>query len=79
MGMVGSDAVRVGIWQGEGLKYARKMHEGRYNLGPGSRAKQASAGVEVGRKYLDRAYDENRDAVDRQLAEIGAEVERAFA
>ena len=37
--------------------YAMKMHEGEYKLGKRSRAK-ASAGHEVGPKYLERAVDE---------------------
>lgn len=33
-------------------KYAIKMHEEDYNLGPGSVAKQARVGVEVGKGYI---------------------------
>ena len=39
--------------------YAMAMHEWNYNLGPKSAAKQSASGVTVGRKYLERALDEN--------------------
>lgn len=40
--------------------YALYMHERDYKLGPTSEAKQARVGVVVGRKYLERAFYENR-------------------
>ena len=40
-----------------GAAYALAMHEDQYQLGEKSLAKQASAGVEVGRKYLTRGAE----------------------
>lgn len=40
-----------------GAAYAIAMHEDQYQLGEKSQAKQASAGVEVGRKYLTRGVE----------------------
>jgi len=42
-------------------KYALKMHEAFYNLGEKSIQKQTKTGVQVGRKYMDRALQENED------------------
>jgi hypothetical protein len=42
--------------------YALYMHENIYNLGKRSQEKQASVDVTVGRKYLERALDENARA-----------------
>ncbi len=39
-------------------RYAERMHEGIYNLGPNSLKKQAGQQRLVGRKYLQRASDE---------------------
>lgn len=46
-------------------KYAIWTHEGDYNLGPNSRAKQAKseAGIVVGRKYITRAILENQKTI----------------
>ena len=41
--------------------YAIKMHEGTYNLGPGSVAKQIRVGKTVGRKFITRALDNKRE------------------
>jgi HK97 gp10 family phage protein len=38
--------------------YAMQMHEGTYNLGPRSQAKDSAVGGGVGRKFLERAVDE---------------------
>ena len=46
--------------------YAVRMHEGVYNLGKKSLQKQ-SAGVIVGRKYLERAADDLGDEIARQV------------
>lgn len=60
--------------------YAIRMHEGVYKLGELSREKQMSLpGVKVGRKYIERAVDDNieeterdiRKAVDKALQGIG--------
>ena len=42
--------------------YAIPMHEGHYNLGLDSKRKEASVGVKVGRKFLERAMTENEKA-----------------
>lgn len=42
--------------------YAVYMHEWTYNLGPRSAEKQAGSSVTVGRKFLERALDENARA-----------------
>ena len=46
-------------------KYAIWTHEGDYNLGPNSQAKQgkSEAGIVVGRKYITRAILENMETV----------------
>lgn len=41
--------------------YAIEMHEGEYNLGPLSLAKQAKVGVRVGRKFITRAIEDSRE------------------
>jgi hypothetical protein len=43
--------------------YAMYMHEMKYNLGERSQQKQAGSKVAVGRKYLQRALDENARAL----------------
>ena len=43
--------------------YALAMHEWRYNLGPKSRKKQANSDVRIGRKYMQRAFNESARAV----------------
>lgn len=46
--------------------YAEMMHEGEYDLGPRSEAKQsANPGVIVGPKFLERAIDELEDDIQR--------------
>ena len=42
--------------------YALHMHESNYNLGPESKQKDAAVNVDVGRKYMERALEENRRA-----------------
>lgn len=41
--------------------YAIPMHEGDYNLGPLSQAKQAKLGVRVGNKFITRAIDDSQE------------------
>lgn len=43
--------------------YAVAMHEGFYQLGKNSLAKQAKTGKVAGRKYLTRAIDDNRPRI----------------
>lgn len=43
--------------------YGPHMHEGDYNLGELSLAKQAKIGKVVGKKFITRAIDENRDEI----------------
>lgn len=47
-----------------GVEYAGYMHEGSYNLGPGSQAKQGGARFRIGRKFLSRALQYIRDDYD---------------
>ena len=51
--------VDVGVMMGNALKYAQTIHDGKYKLGPGSRAK----GAQVGPKFIDRAYEDNEAKV----------------
>ena len=52
-------------------RYAMIMHEAVYNLGPDSEAKQAAnPGVLVGRKYLERAYDERAPHIVNDLIQV---------
>ncbi|CAB4122127.1 Bacteriophage HK97-gp10, putative tail-component [uncultured Caudovirales phage] len=51
-------------------EYAMRMHEGSYNLGEKSLAKQAGLGVTVGPKYLERAADDTTsETVSSMLSE----------
>ena len=43
--------------------YAVWLHEGDYNLGANSLAKQKKTGCVVGAKYITRAIDENRERI----------------
>ncbi len=43
--------------------YAIPMHEGDYNLGEGSLAKQSRVGKQVGKGYITRAIDDNRTKI----------------
>lgn len=43
--------------------YAVWLHEGDYNLGPNSLAKQGKTGCAVGPKYITRAIEENRKKI----------------
>ena len=56
---MGRDYVDVGVMSGNARKYAEKIHDGKYKLGSGSKAK----GAGVGPKFLDRAYEENEGKV----------------
>jgi len=49
-------------------KYAVRMHEGTYKLGANSQSKQGKVPVVVGRKYITRAIDENREEIGRVIA-----------
>ena len=46
-------------------EYAIKMHEDNYNLGPNSIGKQAQTGQTVGRKFITRALDEEKDTMKK--------------
>lgn len=43
--------------------YAIWMHEGEYNLGENSQAKQGKTGCTVGPKYITRAINENKERI----------------
>lgn len=55
--------------RGQLSRYAIRMHEGEYSLGPKSAAKDAGRGV-VGRGYLERAADETEEQV-KELVQKG--------
>ena len=44
-------------------EYAIPMHENNYFIGVNSERKQQKTGKKVGRKYISRAIDENRDRI----------------
>lgn len=48
---------------GASSKYAIKMHEGVYNIGWRSREKQSKTGQVVGRRFMVRALDDNREKI----------------
>jgi hypothetical protein len=51
-------------------EYAMQMHEGQYNLGDKSRAKQAAdAGAIVGNKFLERAVDKIGPSLTRKVSD----------
>jgi len=50
-------------------QYALIMHEAEYNLGPKSLAKQAGSGRPVGRKYLERAFNEREPHLNPAIKE----------
>ena len=47
-------------------RYAKIMHEGKYNLGKKSSAK----GGDVGRLYIKRAIDDNEDKIQEQFRTV---------
>lgn len=55
--------------------YVLRIHEGEYNLGPNSKAKQAGTDRVVGRKFLERAFEERIDdlisAISKVLGRFG--------
>ncbi len=53
----------------QAASYAVRMHEGTYNLGAGSVAKQQRVGKQVGRKFITRALDNKRDRI-RKIIEF---------
>ena len=67
----GMDYVDVGVMTGSALAYADAIHNGQgkswQNIGPGSRAK--SGGAKVGGKFIDRAYDDNKNEIDKKFEE----------
>jgi len=75
--------VIVGIVQGTALQYANKIHNERFKedgwhyLGKQSRAKNVDGTARVGEKFIDRAYDENKDEIDSKFEKgINAEVKQ---
>jgi hypothetical protein len=44
-------------------EYAIATHENDYNIGADSQKKQQKTGKKVGKKYITRALDENRDRI----------------
>ena len=65
----GRDYVAIGVYDSENpevAKYAGYIHYGIYKLGPGSVAK----GGNVGRLYIKRAIEDNRDNITNQINKI---------
>ena len=61
-------------YSGGNFNYALKMHEGDYNLGPGSRAKPGTEGMSgrhynVGNKYLQRPLEGEKEAYTNHIKE----------
>ena len=59
---------------GGNYNYAIRMHEGDYNLGPGSRAKPGTEGMsgrhyDVGNKYLQRPLEGEKEAYTNHIKE----------
>jgi len=61
--VIGAGYVDVGVLFGEGQKYGARRNYDKYNLGPGSIAKNAITSVDVGRLFVERGYEENEDEV----------------
>ena len=66
-------------YSGGNYNYAMKMHEGDYNLGPGSQAKPGTEGMsgrhyDVGNKYLQRPLEGETEAYAKHIKD---EVTRA--
>jgi hypothetical protein len=58
-------------------QYAARMHEGFYDLGMRSQAKENRLGVIVGRKYLARAMKEEKPQIEAEMrAAVKATIER---
>jgi len=55
------------IFIGSKAPYAIYLHEGEYNLGKKSRRKQLSQTVTVGRKFMERAFNENKQKYIRWI------------
>ena len=58
----------------EGFDYGLEMHEGTYNLGPRSRAKQGgnskfAGSVPVGRKYAERTVEQGMENYQQYIAD----------
>ena len=47
--------------------YAVAMHEGRYNLGELSEAKQSAGSVVVGRRFISRALEDNQSRIVKSI------------
>ena len=65
----GNDYVDVGIMSGSARDYADVIHnkfgQSWHRIGPGSTAQ--STGETIGAKFIDRAYDDNKDEIDNQF------------
>lgn len=61
--------VSVGGDGGPADDHVLPMHEGTYNLGPGSAQKAALSGKVVGRKFLERAFNEQAPKITAAVNE----------
>lgn len=66
---IGRDKVEIEVYvEGQKNDYDVIMHEGTYNLGKKSKAKQESdMSVRVGDKYLARAYEELQPSIKKAV------------
>ncbi|UKL14923.1 putative tail component [Pseudomonas phage hairong] len=67
---VGVNISKLNLEEHGGYDYSIRMHEDpNYNLGPRSQAKQSGSGKQVGYKYLQRAMEDLRVEITRDMAE----------
>lgn len=66
---VGVDTSLLDLESRKGFDYSIPMHEGTYNLGPRSEAKQSGQQETVGPKYLSRAMAELSERIQKKVEE----------
>lgn len=67
---VGVNVSKLNLADHGGYDYSIRMHEDpTYSLGPGSVEKQATTGKQIGYKYLERALEDLRGEIERDMAE----------
>lgn len=64
---VGVDPSKLNLEEHGGFDYSIPMHEGVYNLGPKSEAKQSGQAEQVGPKYLERALKALQAKIRRNM------------
>lgn len=67
---VGVNVSKLNLEEHGGYDYSVQMHEDpNYNLGPLSEAKQSATGKQIGYKYLERALEDLKPEIQRDMAE----------